>query len=107
MIYFVAIILSLAVCAQSVASGVLSGNITHLKHGRKPNAGVSLFPMIPLFQLLALGIAWTLEQFIPRFAFWVLLGSFLALLVAWLMSYKRLKAEFDRAMLAANHDQNA
>ena len=107
MIYFVAIILSVAVCAQTVASGTLSGNITHLKNGRKPNAGVSIFPMIPLFQLLALGIAWTLEHFVPRFAFWILLGSFLALFVFWLMSYKRLKAELDRAMLAAKHDQSA
>lgn len=98
MTYFAAIIFSLVVCAQCVASGAISGNITHLKCGREPNASVSLFPMIPMFQLLAWGIAWVLEQFTPNFALWILGSSFLALFVCWLMSYKRLKAEFERAL---------
>ncbi len=91
MIYLIALILSVVVCAQSVASGLVSGNITHLKHGRKPNAGVSLFPMIPLFQLLALALAWFLEHYIPRVAILALACSFLALFAIWLMSFRRLK----------------
>lgn len=54
--------------------------------------------MFPLFQLLALSIAWALELCIPHFAFWILSGSFLAFFVVWMMSYKRLKAEFDCAI---------
>lgn len=106
MIYLIALILSLAVCAQSVASGIVSGNIAHLKHGREPNAGVSLFPMIPLFQMLALGLAWFLEHYIPSFAILALSCSFLALFAIWLVSFKRSKAELARTMQAAATDHD-
>src|SRR5262249_40038460 len=52
MIYLIAILLSLVVCWQGVASGVTRGNITHLKAGRLPNAGVAIFPVVPVVQLV-------------------------------------------------------
>jgi len=101
MLYVIAVVLSAVVCVQAVASGLASGNITHLKYGREPNAHVSLFPMIPLFQLLALGIAWLLEQVMPSFAIGVLFVLFLVLLAFWLVSFKRLRSELRHAMSAA------
>ena len=105
-IYYIAFFLSMVWCAQSVASGIVTGNLAHLKHGREPNAGVSVFPMIPLYQLLALGLAWFLETYIPRFAILVLVSSFLIFFVIWLVSFIRSRAELARAMKAAKDRQN-
>jgi hypothetical protein len=68
MIYFVAIILSLIATWQSLVSEVIAGNITYVKCGRQPNAGAALFPTVPFFQLLAVGVAWLLQTFVPRYA---------------------------------------
>jgi hypothetical protein len=100
MIYLIAIIFSLAICVQVAASEVVQGNVTHLKHGRESNAGVALFPMIPFFQLLLLGIAWILEYVVPSLATWTLVSCFLAQLAVWLFSFKKLKNELRRAMFA-------
>ena len=106
MIYLTAIVFSLIVCAQSGASAITSGNITHLKYGREPNAGVSLFPAVPLFQLLALGLAWVLQQFVPSYAILVLVCFFLVSSALWLVSFNKLRAELSRAKLAARRGHN-
>lgn len=75
MTYLIAIILSLVVCVQMVAIELIHGSIRHLQQGREPKAGVSLVPMIPFFQLLALGFAWLIEHYFPRHALLTLTGS--------------------------------
>jgi hypothetical protein len=66
MIYFLAIILSFIACIQVFVSEIVVGNIFHRKQGPKPNAGAALFPVIPFFQFLALGLAWLLEKIVPN-----------------------------------------
>jgi hypothetical protein len=103
MVYVLALVLSVLACAQTVASAIVAGNIFHVENGREPNAGVSLLPMIPLFQLVALGIAWSLNRLIPSMAIEVFLGVYVAFSAAWLVSFKRSKAELDRVLTDARH----
>jgi hypothetical protein len=105
LIYLVALAVSVFACAQTVASVIVDGNVIHVKNGREPNAGVSLLPMIPLFQLLALGIAWVLDRFIPSMAIGVFLGCYTAFSAAWLASFKRSKAELDRLLTDKEHER--
>ena len=94
MIYLLAIFLSVVVSVQGFASEITAGNITHLKHGRLPNAGAAIFPVIPVLQLLATGVAWLLQAFIPGYAAWILVGLFLIFSAFWTVSFLRLRAEF-------------
>ena len=96
MIYLLAIIFSLIVSVQCFASEVIAGNISHLKNGRQPNAGAAIFPIIPILQLLAVGVTWLLQIFIPQYAIWIVIGSFLVFSAAWVFSFARLKAELNR-----------
>ena len=96
MLYLLAIIFSLVFCAQGLASEVMAGNITHLKNGRQPSAGASIFPVVPIVQFLAIGAAWLLQTFIPHYAIWILIGSFLIFSVFWAFSFTKLRAEFNR-----------
>ena len=105
MIYLVALAVSVLACAQAAASVIVDGNVIHVKNGREPNAGVSLLPMIPLFQLLALGIAWGLNHLIPSMAIGVFLGCYTAFSAAWLVSFKRSKAELDRLLTDKGHER--
>ena len=98
MIYILAIILSLIFSAQSFALEITAGNITHLKNGRQPNAGAAMFPVIPIYQLLAIGAAWLLQISIPKYSLWILTGCYLALTIFWGISLLRLKAEFNRIL---------
>ena len=108
MIYLIAIILSLVACAQSFLSEATIGNITHLKNGRPPNAGVALFPLIPFMPLLFLGAAWILRRFVPEYAMWILVGAFLTLSLIWMVSFAKLRAELRRTEAACHtHDQAA
>ena len=57
-----------------------SGNITHVKHGRKPNAGAAVFPSFPVIPLLVLGFAWLMDQWHANIGFWSVVGLFLVYL---------------------------
>src|SRR5262249_11417202 len=96
MTYLLAIILSVIVSVFSFASEITAGNIGHLRNGRHPNAGAALFPAIPAFQLLAVGIAWLLERVIPEYTLWILLGGFLVLTVLWAVALVKLRVELAR-----------
>lgn len=98
MIYLLAIFLSLVVSAQGFASEITAGNISHLKHGRQPNAGAAIFPVIPVFQFLAAGVAWLLQAFVPGYAVWILVGLFLGFSAFWTVSFVRLRAELQRRL---------
>ncbi len=102
MIYLLAIFLSLVVSAQSFASEITAGNITHLKNGRQPNAGALLFPTIPVFQLLAAGVAWLLQTFVPRYSVWIFVTLFLVSSVFWVFSFLKLRAKFWNLKSAIN-----
>jgi hypothetical protein len=94
MIYIIAVLISLIVTGQSLTSEILAGNIRHLKNGRQPNAGATLFPAIPFFQFLVVGLAWLLQTFIPQYSILVLIGFFLVFFGIWLLDFYKLKADF-------------
>ena len=107
MIYVIAIILSLIVCVQCFASEITAGNIRHVNHGRTPNASAALFPLVPIAQLLAAGGAWLLQTFVPRFAIWIVVGSFLVITIAWMRSFARLRSEFRKVTAARGSSDQA
>ena len=102
MIFLIAMVLSLAVCAQTVVIASIEGNIVHVRNGREPKAGVSLFPMVPVYQLIALGIAWGLQRLVPNMAAVLLLAIFAGLYAIWVASYRRAKAEYRRVLAASS-----
>lgn len=94
MIYFLAIVLGLVAALMSFASEITAGNVGHLKNGRKPNAGAAILPTLPLFPLLAIGLAWLLRTIIPERATSILLGAFLLCVCLWCVSFVRLRVCF-------------
>jgi hypothetical protein len=96
MLYLLAIIFSLVASVESFASEITAGNIAHLKNGRQPNAGAAIFPMIPVLPLFSIGVAWLLQAFIPHYAVWILVGSFLIFSAFWAFSFTKLRAELNR-----------
>ncbi|WP_457445900.1 hypothetical protein [Roseateles sp. P5_E4] len=101
MIFLVALVLSVVLCVQTVAIEIVEGNTVHVRHGREPKAGVALFPMVPLYQLIALGLAWGLQRLMPDVAMAVLLAIFSGLFALWVVSYRRAKAEYQRLLAAS------
>ncbi len=73
MFYFLIFLLTLPHCFLIVLVESNQGNIRHLQNGRKANAGVALFPLIPSHQLLFLGLAWLIERFnwFPNAGFYI------------------------------------
>jgi len=101
MIFLIALVLSLAVCAQTLVIAGIEGNIVHVRNGREPKAGVALFPMVPVYQLIALGLAWGLQRLVPNMATVLLLAIFAVLFAIWAVSYRRAKAEYRRVLAAS------
>ena len=89
MVYFVALVLSLLLFVQVVASESVSGNIGHLEQGREPNAGVAIFPIIPSAQFLLLGIAWLLEKFLPNHSLSTIVFLHVVFSIFWLADYRK------------------
>jgi hypothetical protein len=103
MVYFIAVFLGFVACVQGFLSEITSGNITHLKNGRPPNARAALFPSIPFVPLVFVGVAWILRMVILEYATWILLGAFFTLSLFWAVSFARLVAELRRIEATANN----
>jgi hypothetical protein len=97
MTYPLAIVLSVIVSVYAFASEITAGNIGHLQNGRQPNAGAALFPTIPVFQMVAVGVSWIVELAIPEYTAWVLVVGFLILTAIWAVSFVKLRGELARA----------
>jgi len=97
MIYLIAVILGLVACVQSWAGETTEQNLIHVRNGRPPNAGFLLVPAIPIYPMLAIGVAWVLDWLTPQFAIWILVGGFLLITLGWAIAYVKLKADLSRA----------
>ena len=98
MSYLVSIAFSLVACVLQFACTITGGNAAHLRHGRTPNATFVLFPAIPCYPLLFVGV----QFFLPHYALWVFAGICLFLFVQWLVFAFQLRAERRRAV-ATDH----
>lgn len=101
MIYIIAIILGLVACIQGYASEIVNGNISHLKNGRKPNAGACIFPTFPATPLTTVLIAWLLDTFIPDHALKILIMTLASLSLLSLVAYIRARKEYSRLSTGA------
>ena len=95
MMYALVILLSLGACVMGYISEVTAGNITHIKNGRKPEAGAAIFPAIPFIQILAILVAWGLNRIHHFLGFYTVIALFILFCPFWAASYRRLKREFD------------
>jgi hypothetical protein len=98
MSYLLALVFSLFSSMQVFALELTRSNIRHVENGRQPNAGAAIFPVIPIFQILALGIAYLCEAFVPRFAVWTITGLFVLCSLLWAFSFARLRKELGRRL---------
>ncbi len=94
MIYLIAVALSLVSCGLSFACEIITGNMTHLRYGREPNAGVALFPTIPFVQFVFVGAAWLVDFLVPSVAFWLFTILCLVLVGLQTVALRRLRAEW-------------
>ena len=60
--YLLIFFLILPHCILIFAVQLNESNIGHLENGRKANAAVALFPLIPFSQIFFLGLAWLLNE---------------------------------------------
>ncbi|MCX7006959.1 MAG: hypothetical protein NTY53_06875 [Kiritimatiellaeota bacterium] len=95
MMYGIVIVLSLVSSFMGFASEVTTGNIVHIKNGRKPNAGAAIFPVIPIAQILALLVAWGLNRIHPSLGFYTVSVLFVVFCVFWIPSFRKLKKELE------------
>lgn len=104
MIYILAVLFGLITCVQSFLSEVTTGNINHLRNGRKPNARAALFPVFPFLPLLFVGAAWV-TQALTQYAIWIFIGFFLILSTVWAIGFTKLTAQFKRTVEATQRNK--
>jgi Flp pilus assembly protein TadB len=78
-------------------SEITRNNITHLENGRKPEAGASIFPTIPLVPAGVVLFAWILNQLHQSLGFYTIIVLFFVYAVFWTISHR--KARRQLAML--------
>ena len=96
MMYALVIIMSLVACVLAFISEVTRGNIEHIKHGRKPNAGAAVFPLVPSAQILAVLLAWGLNHIHPSLGYYTVIAVCVLLYVMWIVTYPKLKRKLDK-----------
>ncbi len=94
MIYVLANIFGLVFSVLALACEATRGNITHLKNGRKPNAGAAVFPTIFVIPLFFNGLAWGIKNFFSVHDLTIFLGIAFVLLAAISIAFLKLNAEF-------------
>lgn len=91
--YALVITLSLIVCVMSFVYEVTSSNIAHMKNGRKPDAGASIFPVIPVVQILAALFAWGVNHLHPTLGFLAVIVLFVLFCILWIPSFLKARRE--------------
>lgn len=94
--YALIIFISLVACVMGLISEITACNITHIKNGRKPEAGASIFPTVPIIPILTLLLAWGLNRGRPSLGFHAVLILFAVFCVFWTISYRKARRELDR-----------
>jgi hypothetical protein len=86
-------------------SEITAGNITHIKNGRNPDAGASLFPAIPTIQIIAVLFAWSLNKVHENLGLYTILGLFLVFCLLWIPSFLKLKGELNKLKQKMNSER--
>jgi hypothetical protein len=105
--YAIALILSVAFCVQTVVIALTLANTVHVENGREPNAGFSIVPMVPLYQLIAVGLTWVLERTVSHATLATLLILYAMLSVRWLLSYRKARSDYERALAKYRETKSA
>ncbi|MCL5767871.1 hypothetical protein [Acinetobacter sp. ANC5681] len=105
MIYIIAFVLSFIFTWQNIILSALQGNIVHLQNDRKPNAGASIIPAIPFFQIVFLSFAWLLNYFFHQFAIQIFCILFMVQFIFWIIAFKGQHKEFNELLKIFNQNQ--
>ena len=101
MAYAIVIVLSVTFTFLGFATECATRNIVHVKHGREPNAGASIFPTIPFIPAMAVGFTWFLNGFYPNLGFWVIVVLFVLYVPYWWWNLRRLDAKLQSLFAAS------
>ncbi len=96
MTYLIAIVISLVSCIIGFILEIAEGNVTHVRNGRKPEAGVSLVPTIPMVPLFYCGAMWIINTQGENLGLYAVIGYFLIASILKLLAIKRLNLELKK-----------
>lgn len=98
-LYIVIVVLSIAGSFIGFYLSAITNNIIHIENGRKPNAGVSIFPTIPVLQILYVLIAWGLNRLHPGMGYLIVIGFIFTTSVYCLYQIKVKSALFNKLLI--------
>ena len=105
MMYALVILISIIACVLGFLSEVTVCNATHIKNGRKPEAGASIFPAIPMMQILAVLLAWGLNRLHPSLGFYTVGALFIIFCTIWTPSFLKAKRELNQLKQTGTSEQ--
>jgi len=73
-LYIVLVFVSLVEVFVGCAAEVVNSNIIHIENGRKPNAGCSILPLIPVLQIAYVLAAMGLNHLVPYLGYFAIGG---------------------------------
>ncbi len=107
MMYALVILVSLIACVMGFVSEITVCNATHIKNGRKPEAGASIFPVIPIMQILLVLLAWGLNRLHPSLGFYAVGVLFIIFCLFWTPSFLKAKRELNQLKETGTSEQHA
>ncbi len=96
MMYALMIAIALFSSVMGFISEITRNNITHLENGRKPEAGASIFPTIPLVPAGVVLFAWILNQLHQSLGFLTVIALFLVFAVHWTIFHRKARRQLDK-----------
>ena len=88
--YLLVALLSIVFAFLGFATEIARGNISHIENGREPNAGASIFPVIPLGPMFLVGLVWLLNNTYHNLGFWAFVAFTAWHIPSWWISQTRL-----------------
>ena len=98
--YLAILVASLVSCGVGFALEIVNGNICHVLNSRPPEAGVALFPTVPIVPSVYVLVAWSLNQSSPNVGFLVVAAYALCSVSFRLLSLRNARAKLQRLLLS-------
>ena len=100
--YAIVTVISIVFTFFVLATECANGNIIHVKNGREPNAGATIFPGIPFFPILAIVVMRIGNSFYPKMGFWLIVIGFVLYIPYWIWELRKLNAQLESMLAERN-----